>query len=217
MPADPPEFIAPGANLPIPLTTSDGTVVGEVTSIERSPDGSAIIDTDDEGLIRALRAGTVVRIDHPGEPCTFVNGQCAGCGRLDLGLAREDGGTIVLAGSGAIADLWSPRFLPGPAGFAALGLPMPTEFMFAPPAVFEGAARDNARLLPAEPIKVEWRGGATWCVSRGLGRGNAWVWCEADSDWELEPMPSSREDDFQARCRYDLDTALAIGARLAAL
>lgn len=36
-----------------------------------------------------------------------------------------------------------------------------------------------------------------------------------DGEWEWESIPSEREADFLARCRFDLDTALAM-ARLAA-
>lgn len=51
-------------------------------------------------------------------------------------------------------------------------------------------------------ITVEWRGTDRWAVilrSRCLNR---------DGRWEYEPIPSERDDDFLARCRFDRDTAL---------
>lgn len=40
---------------------------------------------------------------------------------------------------------------------------------------------------------------AGWCLGKGL-------------EWEYEPMPSSRDDDFLARCRFDtLDEAMHAG------
>ena len=39
--------------------------------------------------------------------------------------------------------------------------------------------------------------GEKWCVRR---RGDC---LNHDAEWEWEPMPSSRDDDFYARCRFD--------------
>ena len=39
--------------------------------------------------------------------------------------------------------------------------------------------------------------GEKWCVRR-------LQWClNHESEWEWEPSPSSRDDDFYARCRFD--------------
>src|SRR6185436_1092107 len=56
----------------------------------------------------------------------------------------------------------------------------------------------------------------TWDVrveSRGEGR---WAVChfrycaDADGNWDYEPSPSNREDDWKATHRFDLDTALEL-------
>lgn len=48
-----------------------------------------------------------------------------------------------------------------------------------------------------------------WAVRRmGLCLG-------ADSEWDYEPLPSSREDDWLATHRFDLDTALALAVKVA--
>lgn len=87
-----------------------------------------------------------------------------------------------------------------------------TRYEFQPEAMFVGAPEDMPEGDPFV-ISVEWRGGATWVVMRGSsGR----VWCESASEWEFEPSPSNRDDDFIARTRYPLAQALAIGERLAA-
>ena len=52
--------------------------------------------------------------------------------------------------------------------------------------------------LPKEPM---------WKVMRG-GQGGPVL--AKDGEWELEPIPSSRDDEFYARCRFDTyDEALA--------
>lgn len=49
----------------------------------------------------------------------------------------------------------------------------------------------------------------TWAV-RWMGR------ClDADGGWDYEPLPSSREDDWLAAHRFDLETALAIAVKAA--
>ena len=94
--------------------------------------------------------------------------------------------------------------------------PVATCYEFLPDELFTGDPMDHAveaaDLWPV--ITVSWRGGDRWAVCRGT-TSPQWVWCEADGDWEWEPLPSSREDDFLARTRYGLDEALAIGRRLA--
>lgn len=47
-----------------------------------------------------------------------------------------------------------------------------------------------------------WRPTDVWAVRK---RG----WClDIDGDWVYEPLPSSRDEDFKARCRFTLDEAL---------
>lgn len=84
-----------------------------------------------------------------------------------------------------------------------------TEYQFQPRAVFEGHPLDAADQYIPLGITVTWRGGATWAVKKG-GR----VWNESANDWEYEPTPSNREDDFIDRTRYTEKGALAIAARL---
>lgn len=88
-----------------------------------------------------------------------------------------------------------------------------TEYQFQPRAVWEGNPMDGAAAYDYRGITVAWRGGDTWAVALGSGRP-ARVWCESSKEWEWEPQPSSREDDFLARTRYAESTALAIAARL---
>lgn len=92
--------------------------------------------------------------------------------------------------------------------------PTPITYVFAPSELFKGAAMDSADKYDYRAIHVSWRGGDTWAITRGTGASPTSVWCEASSDWEYEPSPSNREDDFLARTRYPLDEALTIGARL---
>jgi hypothetical protein len=58
-------------------------------------------------------------------------------------------------------------------------------------------------------IEVTWRGDEQWAV----------VWMGStlsrDGTWDWEPSPSNREDDYLERCRFDLDTALALARRAA--
>lgn len=45
-------------------------------------------------------------------------------------------------------------------------------------------------------LRVEWRGDDAWAiVDPGFNLNH-------DGDWEYEPLPSSRDDDFYARCRW---------------
>lgn len=53
-------------------------------------------------------------------------------------------------------------------------------------------------------LKVEWRGEPGWAVLGGpycLG---------TDGDWDFEPSPSSRTDEWTQAHRFDLDTALRL-------
>lgn len=53
-------------------------------------------------------------------------------------------------------------------------------------------------------ITVEWRGGDRWAVTRsGCCLGS-------DGEWEYEPLPSSRTDEWKAAHRFDVDTALRL-------
>lgn len=57
-------------------------------------------------------------------------------------------------------------------------------------------------------ITIEWRGEDSWCIHHCGSCLNT------DGEWEYEPMPSNREDDYIARTRYPLNEAfrLAIAA-----
>ncbi len=92
---------------------------------------------------------------------------------------------------------------------------MPTRFQFRPPEMFTGSALTTACLNDPLCITVEWRGGETWAVMRGSGWSPQRVWCEQAGEWEIEPQPSSRDNDFLQRCRYSLEEGLEIGRRLA--
>lgn len=59
-------------------------------------------------------------------------------------------------------------------------------------------------------LTVARRGPHSWAVIR---RGR--VWEESSGKWVDEPHPSSRDDEFIARTRYNLNTALSIAERLA--
>jgi hypothetical protein len=43
----------------------------------------------------------------------------------------------------------------------------------------------------------------TWAIRKG-----GWVLPRDEDTWEYEPIPSSRDAEFYARCRYTLDEAL---------
>lgn len=90
-----------------------------------------------------------------------------------------------------------------------------TRYEFRQAACWVGAARDSAHLeYDPHAITVEWRGGDTWAITPGPGWSPGRVWCEATQEWEWEPSPSNREDDFIARTRYTEKTALAIASRI---
>jgi len=56
-------------------------------------------------------------------------------------------------------------------------------------------------------IAVEYRGDGRWAVLH-----HGWT-LTVDGEWEYEPRPSGREDDYLARCRFDLGTALALARK----
>lgn len=56
-------------------------------------------------------------------------------------------------------------------------------------------------------LTVEYRGGGLWAVLRGgacLG---------SDGQWDWEPLPSSREDEWLATHRFPLDAALDLARK----
>lgn len=64
--------------------------------------------------------------------------------------------------------------------------------------------------LENSDIKVESRGGGAWAVVKAGS-----LCLNTDWEWEYEPLPSSRRQDFFERCRFDLSEALqkAVEAR----
>lgn len=74
---------------------------------------------------------------------------------------------------------------------------MTDEEMLACATTFTLIKRDNHR--PAGHIRelhVEWRGDDAWAiVDPGFNLNH-------EGDWEWEPRPSSRDDEFFARCRW---------------
>jgi hypothetical protein len=60
-------------------------------------------------------------------------------------------------------------------------------------------------------ITVEYRGDGRWAVMSG-------GFCfDADGDWDYEPSPSSRDDDWLATHRFDEQTALRLAEEQAPL
>lgn len=58
-------------------------------------------------------------------------------------------------------------------------------------------------------VSVEYRGHGKWAASRMKRCYDI----DGNPDWE--PTPSSREDEWLARFRFDLDTALAVAKKVA--
>jgi hypothetical protein len=54
-------------------------------------------------------------------------------------------------------------------------------------------------------VTVEYRGPGSWAVLMRAG-----MCLGADGEWDYEPRPSSREDDWLASHRFSLDDALAL-------
>lgn len=65
------------------------------------------------------------------------------------------------------------------------------------------------RFQVSDRITVERRGENSWAVCR-----DGFVLAD-DGLWEMEPMPSSRDDDFLARCRFPLGDAMDCARRAA--
>lgn len=59
-------------------------------------------------------------------------------------------------------------------------------------------------------IKVQWRASDRWAV---LLRGT-WA-LGIDGEWDYEPIPSERTDEWKAAHRFDLDTALRLAKEAA--
>jgi hypothetical protein len=84
------------------------------------------------------------------------------------------------------------------------------------PVPYVQATRYEISLFPedSEPrhyftITVEYRGAGRWAVLDGrycLGR---------DGDWEYEPLPSARDEEWLAGHRFDLDTAQQLAKQAA--
>ncbi len=49
-----------------------------------------------------------------------------------------------------------------------------------------------------------------WIILKGKG-GTCY---NTYGEWEFEPMPSNRDDDFLKRCRYTFDEAVEIASKL---
>lgn len=61
----------------------------------------------------------------------------------------------------------------------------------------------------AYSVLVEYRGEGLWAVLRSR-------WClGVDGEWDYEPGPSSREDDWLETHRFDLETALRLAREAA--
>jgi len=62
------------------------------------------------------------------------------------------------------------------------------------------------RAYPEDKIYIERKpqseGGEKWAVYAGLGTHRRVL--NQQSNWEIEPMPSNRDEDFQYRCRFCL-------------
>lgn len=58
-------------------------------------------------------------------------------------------------------------------------------------------------------IKVDYAGHGRWAVRSGSRC------CAADGRWDYEPIPSERTDEWLAKYRFDLDTALRLAKEYA--
>ena len=78
-----------------------------------------------------------------------------------------------------------------------------------PPGVVVSAYRVKGGILPVKVERVQQiEGSDLWAVRHGADVLNV------DGEWEYEPMPSSRDDAFLARCRF-LSSGAAIAAAMA--
>jgi hypothetical protein len=81
------------------------------------------------------------------------------------------------------------------------------------------ATRYTVNCMPADSapdahvfeLTVEWRGHDRWAIIR---HGEC---LDQDGNWSWERLPSSREDEWLARHRFDLDTALELAKQAAPL
>jgi hypothetical protein len=62
---------------------------------------------------------------------------------------------------------------------------------------------------PHFTVRIEYRGRDLWAVTNG------WGCLGTDGEWEYEPSPSNREDDWLETHRFDLDTALNLAKEAA--
>jgi hypothetical protein len=76
-----------------------------------------------------------------------------------------------------------------------------------PPEMTEGADMLAASEADTWSLTVAWRGFGKWAVTNG-GR----TCLGSDGEWDWEPLPSSREDDWLAAHRFDLEIALRLAA-----
>lgn len=60
------------------------------------------------------------------------------------------------------------------------------------------------RAADAFAVRVEWRGGDRWAVTRRQ------MCLDADGEWDWEPAPSSRDEAWLETHRFDLDAALRL-------
>lgn len=89
---------------------------------------------------------------------------------------------------------------------------IPSRYTFEPPEAFEGEDQNAAvKWSSTDSIMVVHRGGNRWAITTIMSE----VWDDTAKLWQYEPSSSNRGDEFLARTRYDLDTALALAERLA--
>ena len=81
-----------------------------------------------------------------------------------------------------------------------------TEYLVSAVPIEDGDSRHFA-------LYVQWRGGDRWCVADAQNGATGVL--NAAGEWEWEPQPSERREDFLARTRFDMGTALEM-ARAAA-
>lgn len=74
---------------------------------------------------------------------------------------------------------------------------IPTEYTVTLP----GMSIDDENGFHRE-VKVSWRGNDRWAVLKLGSCLNVY------GEWEFEPSPSNRNDEFKERCRFTLDEAL---------
>lgn len=60
-------------------------------------------------------------------------------------------------------------------------------------------------------VKIEWRGAGLWAVTVGMSCLNN------DGNFEFEPPPAKRDNEFLQRCRFSLHDAFIMAARKAGI